>query len=91
MILIGTKVDLRSNKEITKQLLEKGSVPITTEEGELLAKKHGCLLYHETSALTGEGLDQLEFFKMMIQSTVVFSLVNSIADLKEKKKKCMIC
>jgi hypothetical protein len=48
-----------------KRLQERRSAPITTEEGELLAKKYGCFLYHETSAFTGEGLDQLEFSKMM--------------------------
>jgi GTPase SAR1 family protein len=90
MLLIGTKADLRQDKDTIKKLQERGTAPITSEEGVLLAKKHGCFLYHETSALTGEGLEQGEFTKMMIQSTVVFNSVNDIADMKGKKK-CMIC
>jgi GTPase SAR1 family protein len=86
MFLIGTKSDLKYDKDILMRLQEKKLVPITSEEGELLAKKHGCFLYHETSARTGEGLGP-EFSKMLIQSTVVFTSVNEMRE----KKKCMIC
>jgi Ras-related C3 botulinum toxin substrate 1 len=85
MILVATMVDLRNDKIWLQKLQDKKTVPLTFEEGELLAKKHGCLLYHESSALTGEGLDKQELFKMLIQSTIVFKSLNN------NQKKCILC
>jgi GTPase SAR1 family protein len=90
MILVGTKIDLRSKRDVIKRLNERKTAPLTPEEGELLAKNSGCFLYHETSALTGEGAEAQEFMKMLIQTTIVFNSVNDISQLKDKKK-CMIC
>ncbi len=50
ILLCGTKIDLREDYKAVKELLEKGSSMVTTEEGEFLAKSVGCVGYVEMSA-----------------------------------------
>jgi len=59
IILVGTKLDLRDDKETIDRLKEKGFSPITPAEGQQLAKEIGAVTYMECSALTQKGLKQV--------------------------------
>ena len=59
VVLVGTKLDLRSKPEIIKKLEEEGKKPITTSMGETLAQKIGAKRYIECSALTQENLSKV--------------------------------
>eukprot|EP01118_Nematostelium_gracile_P008444 TRINITY_DN2795_c0_g1_i1.p1 TRINITY_DN2795_c0_g1~~TRINITY_DN2795_c0_g1_i1.p1 ORF type:complete len:245 (+),score=41.43 TRINITY_DN2795_c0_g1_i1:57-737(+) len=61
IILTGTKIDLREDPEVRKQLGDKGLEPITHEQGvemalELRKLGHNVVMYQECSALTQKGL-----------------------------------
>jgi len=55
-ILVGTKIDLRSDEGVIEKLKSSGQHPITTEQGESLAKKIKAIKYLECSAKTGQNL-----------------------------------
>jgi Ras-related C3 botulinum toxin substrate 1 len=59
MILVGTKLDLRDDKELVEKLKAKGQSPITTAQGEEMAKEINAVRYMECSALTQKGLKQV--------------------------------
>lgn len=59
LILVGTKLDLREEKETIERLREKGQAPITPDEGRALVKEIGAHTYMECSALTQKGLKQV--------------------------------
>jgi len=59
IILVGTKVDLRSDSAIQEKLKAVGQSPITVEQGNDLAKKVSAVSYMECSAKTQEGLKEV--------------------------------
>ena len=56
MILVGTKLDLREDRETIKKLWDKRMAPITYQQGLSMAKDVGAVKYLECSALTTKGL-----------------------------------
>ena len=56
MILVGTKIDLREDKETINRLAEKRLAPISHQQGMQLAKEIKAIKYLECSALTQTGL-----------------------------------
>eukprot|EP00326_Haptolina_ericina_P014198 CAMPEP_0181206776 /NCGR_PEP_ID=MMETSP1096-20121128/21220_1 /TAXON_ID=156174 ORGANISM="Chrysochromulina ericina, Strain CCMP281" /NCGR_SAMPLE_ID=MMETSP1096 /ASSEMBLY_ACC=CAM_ASM_000453 /LENGTH=196 /DNA_ID=CAMNT_0023297707 /DNA_START=62 /DNA_END=652 /DNA_ORIENTATION=- len=56
MILVGTKLDLRSDPNTVQKLKEKNQTPISGEEGLEMANNIGAVKYLECSALTQKGL-----------------------------------
>ncbi|KAJ5076522.1 hypothetical protein M0811_06102 [Anaeramoeba ignava] len=81
MILIGTKSDLRFDKETQEKLKSKNQDFITREQGIVLAKEAGASKYIEISSLRQKGLE-----------TVLKEIVHVIyEDVKPKKKdsKCI--
>jgi len=85
-LLVGTKIDLRDDKETIDRLKEKRMVPITTAQGTELAKKLGAAAYVECSALTQTGLKGV--FDTGLQTVI------SAGESKGKKDKkgsgCMV-
>ncbi|XP_046341522.1 ras-related C3 botulinum toxin substrate 2-like [Haliotis rubra] len=59
VILVGTKIDLRENKETIGQLVAQGLAPIKREQGMKLVNKVRAVKYMECSALTQRGLKQV--------------------------------
>ena len=57
VILVGSKVDLRNDKEIIERLTKMKLHPITYKEGVALPKEIGAAKYVECSALTRQGLE----------------------------------
>jgi len=56
IILVGTKLDLREDRETCERLREKGMSPVTFEQGMAKAKEINAIKYMECSALTQKGL-----------------------------------
>ncbi|KAI5103049.1 ras-related C3 botulinum toxin substrate 1, partial [Silurus meridionalis] len=56
IILVGTKIDLREDKDTVDKLKEKKLTPITYPQGLATAKEIGSVKYLECSALTQRGL-----------------------------------
>jgi GTPase SAR1 family protein len=55
-ILVGTKCDIRAEPGEIEKLRSQGQSPITTEQGNELAKKLKAIKYMECSAKTQENL-----------------------------------
>ena len=56
ILLVGTKMDLRSNMDTLKKLEEKGLALVRTEQGNTVAKEVGAIEYLECSAMDQESL-----------------------------------
>lgn len=82
VILVGTKVDLREDKETLERLREKQLSPITYQQGLQMAKEISGVKYLECSALTQKGLKNV--FDESIRAVL------SPAAPKAKKKKCAL-
>lgn len=67
-ILVGTKIDLREDKDCLERLRERNQQPITVQQGEQLAKEIKAKCYMECSALTQKGLKSVfdEAIKLVI-------------------------
>ncbi|KRX87960.1 Ras-related C3 botulinum toxin substrate 2 [Trichinella pseudospiralis] len=59
ILLVGTKLDLRDDQQIIKNLADQGLSPITRSQGNKLAQKLHAIKYMECSALTQENLRQV--------------------------------
>eukprot|EP01108_Squamamoeba_japonica_P008706 TRINITY_DN7799_c0_g1_i1.p1 TRINITY_DN7799_c0_g1~~TRINITY_DN7799_c0_g1_i1.p1 ORF type:complete len:206 (+),score=9.94 TRINITY_DN7799_c0_g1_i1:114-731(+) len=58
IVLVGTKIDLRTDAATVEILSEHNQVPISREEAEELVEKFDLAAYCEFSALTQEGLPE---------------------------------
>ncbi|XP_038598781.1 ras-related C3 botulinum toxin substrate 3 isoform X3 [Tachyglossus aculeatus] len=56
IILVGTKLDLRDDKDAIERLRDKKLAPITYPQGLAMAREIGSVKYLECSALTQRGL-----------------------------------
>lgn len=56
ILLVGTKIDMREDKDCIARLTEKKQSPISYEQGMQMAKEIGAQKYMECSALTQKGL-----------------------------------
>jgi len=56
MLLIGTKLDLRNDKKLVSELIQKKQPAVSTEEGQKKHAEIGAVSYRECSALTQDGL-----------------------------------
>ncbi|KAF7995858.1 hypothetical protein HCN44_006965 [Aphidius gifuensis] len=59
IILVGTKLDLREDKETIEKLKDKKLAPITYPQGLAMAKEIGAVKYMECSAFTEQGLEAI--------------------------------
>lgn len=55
-ILVGTKLDTRTDEGVLSKLRSQGQKPVTTEEGMALARKLNSVKYIECSAKTTENM-----------------------------------
>ncbi|XP_030590901.1 ras-related C3 botulinum toxin substrate 1 isoform X1 [Archocentrus centrarchus] len=82
IILVGTKLDLRDDKDTMEKLKEKKLSPITYPQGLAMAKEIGSVKYLECSALTQRGL-----------KTVFDEAIRAVLcppPVKKKGKKCSL-
>ncbi|CAG0898046.1 unnamed protein product [Darwinula stevensoni] len=59
IILVGTQLDLREDKEMTDKLKKRNTLPISYPQGLAMANKISAVKYLECSALTQEGLKKV--------------------------------
>ncbi|XP_045125070.1 ras-related C3 botulinum toxin substrate 2-like isoform X1 [Portunus trituberculatus] len=71
IILVGTKMDLREDKETLALLSDQGQSPVKREAGQKLANKIRAVKYMECSALTQRGLKQLHLPAMIQHSDML--------------------
>ena len=68
IILVGTKQDLKDDKETIQELKKKGLVPITRHQGVTMQNEIGAVKYVECSALTQK--DQKRVFDEAIRAVL---------------------
>uniref|UniRef100_A0A3Q0SXN7 small monomeric GTPase n=1 Tax=Amphilophus citrinellus TaxID=61819 RepID=A0A3Q0SXN7_AMPCI len=82
IILVGTKLDLRDDKNTLEKLKKDKLSPITYTQGQALSKEIGSVKYLECSALTQHGL------KTVFDEAI--RVVLSPPPVKKKEKKCSL-
>jgi len=83
IILVGTKLDLRDDKETIERLREKKMTPITYEQGLAKMKEINAVKYLECSALTQKGLKNV--FDEAIRAVITPPVIK-----KKKTSGCLI-
>ncbi|KAJ3416097.1 U2 small nuclear RNA auxiliary factor 2 [Chytridiales sp. JEL 0842] len=84
IILVGTKLDLREDRETIEKLREKRMAPLSYPQGMQMAKEVGAVKYLECSALTQKGL------KNVFDEAIRAVLCPAPTNKKSKKEKCLI-
>jgi GTPase SAR1 family protein len=82
MILVGTKLDLREDKDTIDKLRQQRMAPISYPQGVQMAKEIGAVKYLECSALTQKGLKNV--FDEAIRCVL------APPQRQKKSKKCLI-
>ncbi|KAL9642932.1 hypothetical protein ABK040_010625 [Willaertia magna] len=80
VILVGTKIDLKSDEDFVKRMREKGTRVVEYREGVEMAKKLGFHTYVECSSKTGENL------KRVFDEAIRVSLYGSKTSSSSKKQ-----
>jgi small GTP-binding protein len=84
IVLVGTKIDLRDNRDLIERLSERGLRPVSTSDGAAVAKSIGAVKYVEASALSMVGV--AEAFDAIVRSVVMPAKKSK----KNKHGKCSI-
>lgn len=74
-LLVGTKIDLRSDPQTIERLAKIKSFPVSAKDGKVMARRIGASSYLECSALAHESLEIV--FKTAIAVTLQVPLDNS--------------
>jgi len=83
LILVGTKLDLRDDRETVDRLRERGLSPITYEQGCSKMKEISSIKYMECSALTQRGLKS-------VFDEAIRAVISPSPQKKNKKNGCSI-
>ena len=59
VLLVGTQVDLREDKQVLDKMAARDEVPVTYEQGQKIARKIKAMKYLECSAKSGQGVDNV--------------------------------
>lgn len=84
VMLVGTKLDLRENKETVEKLAEKGLSPISFTQGLKMQKDIAAVRYVECSALTGRGV------KAVFDQAIQVALSTRVHPPRKKTQKCIL-
>ena len=95
IVLVGTKIDLRTDDATLKKLQEKGQAPITREMGEELKEKINAAAYTECSASNQTGIQEtfnaiIEVHMRPIQDQLKEQRKAREAEKKKKKSICLL-
>ncbi|KAK9955972.1 hypothetical protein ABG768_015809 [Culter alburnus] len=82
VILVGTELDLRDDKDTVEQLKKKKQTPIIYHQGLAMAERIGAVKYLECSALTQVGV------KAVFEEAARAALAPSPE--KKRKRKCLM-
>lgn len=84
IILVGTKMDMRDDKESIDRLAEKGLSIVSYEQGLAKAKQIKAAKYVECSARTQKGL------KTVFDEAILSVIAPAQSEKKHKKATCII-
>lgn len=85
-LLVGTKTDLRSDKETLEKLAKIGQRPVTDEEAIAEAKTIGASSYVSCSALNQDGLKNI--FDVAVK--IVTGVKDASGSKKGKRRRCVV-
>lgn len=87
LILVCTKIDLRSDEATRNLMSAQGTTPITHAEGEKVSREIKAKRYLECSAKQGTGVSEV------FDAAVREALKNKtgVSRVIKKSKKCVIC
>lgn len=77
---IGTKIDLRDDRETLSALSEQGLSPLKREQGQKLANKIRAVKYMECSALTQRGLKQVRPLTIDFSQNIFVDMLMTFTD-----------
>ncbi|KAF2075019.1 hypothetical protein CYY_003671 [Polysphondylium violaceum] len=83
VVLVGTKLDLREDRETMERLKEKKLAPISYEQAMMKAKEINAVKYLECSALTQKGLKN-------VFDEAIRAVISPAVKPKQKKSSCNI-
>jgi cell division control protein 42 len=99
-LIVGTQVDLRDDAQVIEKLARQKQRPVTSEQGERLARELGAVKFVECSALTQKGLknvfDEVCIFCFNRRSYFLMGKIKAIVAaleppiFKGKKKMCVV-
>ncbi|KAE9386176.1 hypothetical protein BT96DRAFT_949302 [Gymnopus androsaceus JB14] len=81
-LIVGTQVDLRDNAQVIEKLARQKQRPVTSEQGERLARELGAVKFVECSALTQKGLENV------FDEAIVAALEPPV--VKHRQGKCVV-
>jgi len=87
IVLVGTKIDLRSKPAAVEALRNTGEEPISTEMGEQMQQEIGAYKYLECSALTQENLSTV--FEEAARVVLSPPVTKPVVDDKSKEKRSL--
>ncbi|KAK7044609.1 GTP binding protein Cdc42 [Favolaschia claudopus] len=82
-IMVATKIDLRNEEQTLLRMHGPGQIPVTSEQGERLARELGATKYVECSAKTLEGVANV--FDEAINAMTESSLFN-----QRRRGRCIV-
>jgi len=88
IILVGTKLDLRDDKDTISKLKEKGQEPVTHDQGLQMMKEIGGVAFVECSARSQKGLKEL--FNHAIEAVLKPTKDTDNKSKKQDNKKCLV-
>ncbi|KAF7360439.1 CC42-CANAL CELL division control protein 42 [Mycena venus] len=74
-ILVATQIDLRSDERAVEKMAKLGQLPVSTAQGEKMARELGATKYFECSAKTHEG----------VQNVFDQAIAAAVTDIKRKR------
>ncbi|GAA5844675.1 hypothetical protein JCM5353_001496 [Sporobolomyces roseus] len=84
MILVGTKLDLREDRDTIEKLRERRMSPIAYQQAAAMARDIGAVRYLECSALTQKGLKN-------VFDEAIRAVLAPAPREKKKSKGCVVC
>jgi len=88
IVLTGSKIDLRDDRDTLNRLAMRNARPITYEEAALKSQELGCAKYMEASALTQQGLHAV--FTEAIRAAIAAKNPVKKGKKDGKKAKCTL-
>jgi Ras-related C3 botulinum toxin substrate 1 len=88
IILVGTKLDLRDDKDTINKLKEKGQEPVSYEQGMSMMKEIGGINFGECSARSQKGLK--EIFNFAIEAHLKPNKEDESKKKGGENKKCLV-
>ena len=85
ILLVGTKEDLRDDRQVISHLATRGLSPITYQQGLECAKAIGAVKYMECSALTNKGVPEV-----FLEAVMIALRVREAAELHRNSRRCTL-